>query len=149
MDELLTDDEHEAMRLSAALANLLHRICGATPDWTEAAYRIHGIQHMVMAQAAARAYPDLYRRLGSTIDTPEEPPKIIYLVTPCESHEDQLAGACLTCGWSLGTRDEAGEDQRVVGWRIDPFGEAPHPLGPDCDQGTDPCVPLYRRGDGS
>lgn len=37
-------------------------------DWNEVAIHIHNLQHMVMAQAAARCYPDLMRKMGSTID---------------------------------------------------------------------------------
>lgn len=69
---LLTDEEHEAMALSAQLANLVRRIIGDGPqaehDWNEMAQRIHAIQHTVLAQAAARAYPALYRPLGGVID---------------------------------------------------------------------------------
>lgn len=71
-EPLLTADEHEAMALSGKLAGVIRRIIGngqqAENDWSEAAQRIHAIQHMVLAQAAARAYPDLYRPLGGTID---------------------------------------------------------------------------------
>lgn len=69
---LLTDDEKEAMRLSGQLANLCGRIIGNGPqaenDWAEMAYRIHGVQHMILAQAAARAYPKEYRLLGGTLN---------------------------------------------------------------------------------
>lgn len=72
--DLLTDDEHTAMRLSADLANVVRRIIGsgspAEHDWNEAAQRIHAIQHTIMAQAAARAYPALYRPLGGVIKEP-------------------------------------------------------------------------------
>lgn len=77
---MLTDDEHEAMRLSAELANVVHRIIGTGPqaahDWNEAAQRIHAVQHMVMAQSAARSHPDRYRLLGYTLAVvpPEEGP---------------------------------------------------------------------------
>lgn len=71
MTELLTDEEHEALRLSGELANLLHRIIGDGPasatDWNEAAIHVHSVQHMVMRQAAARAYPELYRLLGERL----------------------------------------------------------------------------------
>lgn len=51
------------------------------------------IQHTVMAQAAARAYPDRYRLLGSTINDPgasvsadpaDHPP-----LPPCPIHDTQ------------------------------------------------------------
>lgn len=72
----LTKDERIALRLSGELASALHRIiaAGAGPnvgnDWAEAAMRIHGIQHTIMAQAAARAYPDEFRLLGSSLVEP-------------------------------------------------------------------------------
>ena len=70
--DLLTPDEQEAMRLSGELASLCHRIIGNGPqaanDWSEMAVRIHGVQHMILAQAAARAYPDEYRLLGGTLN---------------------------------------------------------------------------------
>ena len=66
--EYMTADEHEAMEVTARLANLVKKIIGEGPqaahDWAEAAQRIHAIQHTIMAQAAARAYPDRYRPLG-------------------------------------------------------------------------------------
>lgn len=33
-------------------------------DLREACAHVHALQHMVMSQAAARAYPELYRELG-------------------------------------------------------------------------------------
>lgn len=71
IDELMTADEHEAMRLTGELASLVHKIIGDGPqaehDWAEFTVRIHACQHMIMRQCAARAFPDLYRRLGQTI----------------------------------------------------------------------------------
>lgn len=68
MADLLTADEHEAMRLSGELANVCRRIIGNGPaahgDWAEFAGAIHDIQSRIMGQAAARAYPDRYRPLG-------------------------------------------------------------------------------------
>lgn len=70
-EHLLTEDERTALRLSGELANACHRIIGDGPtaehDWAEMASHIHVIQHAVMAQAAARAYPDEYRLLGGTL----------------------------------------------------------------------------------
>jgi hypothetical protein len=69
----LTKAEQHAMDLTAELMGILSReIIGDGParaqDLNEAALRIHSIQHMIMAQAAARAHPDLYRLLGHTAD---------------------------------------------------------------------------------
>lgn len=71
--ELLTDAEHRAMDLTAQLWNLL---CSdvvtegpsRTKDLHELVHHIHAIQHTVMSQAAARAYPERYRLLGGVID---------------------------------------------------------------------------------
>jgi hypothetical protein len=67
----LTELEHEAMDMTGALAGLIRRIIGDGPtaaaDWGEAAIRIHSVQQFILAQAAARAYPDRYRLLGGLI----------------------------------------------------------------------------------
>jgi uncharacterized phage protein gp47/JayE len=74
MSELLTDHEHEAMRLSGELFNLVaHSVIGmneqARPnDVRELCLHIHGIQRMIMSQAAARAYPEEYRLLGEVLN---------------------------------------------------------------------------------
>ena len=68
MTELLTPDEFEAMDLLGQAANAMRRVIGdgdqAAHDWSEAADKIHQLQSSVMAQAAARAYPDKFRPLG-------------------------------------------------------------------------------------
>jgi len=72
-DPLMTEDEHQAMALSAQLANTLARVVADGPtreqDIAELIAPLHAIQHAVMAQAAAREYPHLYRLLGSTLNT--------------------------------------------------------------------------------
>lgn len=77
-EALLTSDEHKALALSADLANLIAKIIKAGDDadasrfdWAEAAHDIHHIQHLIMAQAAARAYPNELRLLGSRLDGPD------------------------------------------------------------------------------
>lgn len=67
--ELLSDAEHRALQLTADLYNLIaNEIVGHDPsrhnDLAEAAYIIHRLQDMLLAQAAARAYPNRYRLLG-------------------------------------------------------------------------------------
>jgi hypothetical protein len=68
---LLTDDELQAMDISAELANLVGRIVGdgrtRQADLREAVHHIHALQHSIMAQAAARAYPKKFRLLGETL----------------------------------------------------------------------------------
>lgn len=71
----LTDAEHRAMDLTAQLYNLLCRdVIGDGPsrdgDCAELAAEIHTIQHRIMAQAAARAYPDRYRLMGGQVQQP-------------------------------------------------------------------------------
>ncbi len=64
----LTSLEHETLELTAKVANNLRAIIGDGPqaahDWNEAAAKIHDLQHLILAQAAARAYPTTYRLLG-------------------------------------------------------------------------------------
>lgn len=66
--ELLTDKELEAIEVSCKLAHLLKEIIGDGPqesgDNAERIMHIHAIQHMIMSQAAARAYPHRFRLLG-------------------------------------------------------------------------------------
>lgn len=70
LDGLLTPAEHKALGLTAELWNLfVQEIVGngetRIQDSSEFASHIHDIQHTIMAQAAARAYPDQLRLLGS------------------------------------------------------------------------------------
>jgi hypothetical protein len=72
MSDLLTDAERRAMELTTQLVNLVARaVIGdgetRTQDINEFVRHVHGIQHMIMAQAAARAYPGEYRLLGGTV----------------------------------------------------------------------------------
>lgn len=67
----LTDQEHAAISACADAWNAIVPIVGDGPtreqDLNEIAAHIHALQHFVMAQAAARAYPDLYRLAGETL----------------------------------------------------------------------------------
>lgn len=73
-EDLMTEDEHEALRLSGELAVLGFKIIrsgggrSVDQDAVEWATRIHSVQHMIAGQAAARAFPDKYRPLGSVIE---------------------------------------------------------------------------------
>ncbi len=71
-EPLLTAEEMAFMRLTADLANSLSNVIGHGGtrhfDLHEGVDKIHQLQHMVMAQAAARAYPGLFRVLGGVID---------------------------------------------------------------------------------
>lgn len=68
---LLTDHERLAIMHLTQFANLMPVIIGngitRQQDSREVAEKIHGLQHMIMAQAAARAYPDEFRLLGEVI----------------------------------------------------------------------------------
>jgi len=70
-DELLTEKEHQAIKVAGELAGLLSEIVGEGPsrdaDMAELIGSVHHIQRTVAAQASARAYPHLYRLLGGTV----------------------------------------------------------------------------------
>lgn len=70
--EFLTADERQFVRQAGELYNLACTIVGSgdtrSADVTEFAFHIHGLQHLVMAQAAARAYPGEFRLLGESRD---------------------------------------------------------------------------------
>lgn len=78
MSELLTPAEHDAVAMAGELWNLLTGIVGDGParegDLRELIAPIHEIQRAVLKQAAARAYPDLYRLLGGGPVGPPPPP---------------------------------------------------------------------------
>lgn len=72
VDSGLTDLEHQAIEKLAEAWNLMVQIVGNDPasrenDLAELAHGIHVLQTRIMAQAAARAHPDLYRLLGEVI----------------------------------------------------------------------------------
>lgn len=75
----MNQTEQEAMDLTVKLWGMLGRIVGSGPtreqDLRELAFYIHGIQHTVMAQAAARMYPTRYRLLGDVIPEGETGPR--------------------------------------------------------------------------
>lgn len=68
MTVLLSDIEQKTLDLTAELTNNLHQITawGRTreSDLAELHSHIHSIQNAILAQAAARNYPDKYRLLG-------------------------------------------------------------------------------------
>lgn len=76
MGELLTEAEHRAMDLTVELVNLLASDIitdgrSRTGDLNELIRHIHAIQHTVLSQAAARAYPNRYRLLGGELTGPD------------------------------------------------------------------------------
>lgn len=71
-DACLSADEHRAVELAADLFNCICRdVIGSGPtrqaDTAELALHVHAIQNMVLANAAARAFPSRYRTLGGVI----------------------------------------------------------------------------------
>ena len=72
---LLTGDEHRALTLLARFVAVLVDIVGPDTtrraDMAEACLHVHALQNMILAQAAARSYPGMFRRLGHTLRTDE------------------------------------------------------------------------------
>ena len=69
---LLTQDEINAIRMTAVLHELIgEKVIGNGParwgDYSELTSLIHGLQRMVMSQAAARSYPRELRLLGEGV----------------------------------------------------------------------------------
>jgi hypothetical protein len=69
---MLTEDEHEAIRMAGELySHIAGKICGMgvtrEADLAEVRTRIHDIQHAIMAQASAREYPDELRLMGEVV----------------------------------------------------------------------------------
>ena len=73
MSALLYLAEHELLEVLADAYNRFQQIVGGAPsaqgDLEEITAHIHGLQRMVLSQAAARAYPDKYRKLGGVVDS--------------------------------------------------------------------------------
>lgn len=86
---LLTAAEHAAVAQAADLWGALQGIVADGParagDLQELIFHIHAIQRTVLKQAAARAYPELYRLLGG-----DPPPGPAFVFVP----ETQV---CTTC----------------------------------------------------
>jgi len=65
---MLTEQEHMLMGKLAEIMIEFEKMAGDTHnrphDLHEVALHIHALQHTVLAQSAARAYPALYRLLG-------------------------------------------------------------------------------------
>jgi hypothetical protein len=63
---MLTDEEHALLAALGQCYNAFSEICGneVVNDRAEFAAKIHDLQYAVMANAAARQHPDLYRLRG-------------------------------------------------------------------------------------
>lgn len=70
--DLFTFVERHALGALAEVVVSLTNIIGhgetRRADMTEAVHHVHALQNMILAQAAARAYPDRYRLLGSALN---------------------------------------------------------------------------------
>mgnify|MGYP006913924161 FL=1 len=69
---MLSPAEMRILALLGEVANLYrNEVLGHGPtrdsDWDEFALRLHAVQHMVMKQAAARAYPTKFRLAGEVV----------------------------------------------------------------------------------
>lgn len=69
--QFLTSAEQEVLEITGDLTNKICDIIGNGPqssyDKNEIISHIHAIQRTIMAQAAARAYPNKYRLLGRNL----------------------------------------------------------------------------------
>lgn len=71
-NELLTDDESSIIHDAGTLfTRIVEEVIEDGPnrenDTAELRALVHGIQNMILRQAAARAYPDRYRLLGASL----------------------------------------------------------------------------------
>lgn len=68
---LLSGPEHDAVALAERLAGDVAALVPPGPsqaaDRDELVVHVHAVQRMILAQAAARAYPDTYRLLGGRL----------------------------------------------------------------------------------
>ena len=66
--ELLTPEEHDVIDDAGRLYSKVEKLIGGgkheAADLTEIRHHVHAIQYAIMANAAARAYPDRYRLRG-------------------------------------------------------------------------------------
>lgn len=74
MTALLTDAEHAVIE---KLGEIWGDLCAIVDDGRtrdadchELIVHVHALQNAVLAQAAARAYPTTYRRLGASLQEP-------------------------------------------------------------------------------
>lgn len=66
---MLTDEERYVLNLTSEIWNVMNKeVVGSEKnreaDLWELSIHIHNIQNMILAQAAAREYPEKYRLLG-------------------------------------------------------------------------------------
>lgn len=70
MPELLTDAEHEVIDLlgqawTVICEQVVAAEASAGEDLREIMHHLHAVQNAVLANAAARAYPEKYRLMGA------------------------------------------------------------------------------------
>lgn len=72
MSDSLTPDEIQAVRMAGELmsfisSKIVEEGPSRTGDLEEFVFYIHGIQNSILSNAAARQYPEQFRRLGSVV----------------------------------------------------------------------------------
>ena len=76
MSEMLMEHEHALIEKLGSLMADFRAICGdddtTRNDMFEVMLHVHGLQNMVLAQAAMRAYPGWYRGMGTKITKGDE-----------------------------------------------------------------------------
>lgn len=116
---MLTPEELEVMDLTVQLFGGLQKIIVDGPssdaDIAEMVHHVHAIQRAVLAQSAARVYPDKFRLLGSTVGSDDHKRKLLRKMT-----QDSI---------ELGTYDDPGPNTRGC-----PLGMRHH--GCDCERLT-------------
>lgn len=95
----LTEDEHQAVNMAGNLATFIsERIIGSGPtreqDIDELEALIHGIQRMVLAQAAAREYPLQYRLLGEVLPGREAHAGELFRLSVLAAGNTVVQGGC-------------------------------------------------------
>jgi len=90
--DLLTEQEREVVKMAGDLWNALCGVVGRgstrEEDCREMVAHVHALQHAVMAQAAARAYPQVYRLLGDSLREQMPLPEPAAAERPQESLRD-------------------------------------------------------------
>lgn len=93
----LTREENEWLAQTARLWNGLCELIPEGPtrnnDLAEASVHLHALQHMVMANSAARSHPSLYRLLGNIM---AKPPALLPKLSPREEDVAKLLYQGLT-----------------------------------------------------
>ena len=93
-EALLTDQEHRAIEKLGEVAGLMNG--GLAADVNEWVDKIHQLQHTIMSQAAARAYPKRYRLFGKRAEEERVLVPTTIAGSRCAAHG--IVGCCQTIG---------------------------------------------------